>query len=86
MDTTAKEETEKIFEAEAEGRYPVETHQTPSASPYAGAKKTFMHGCRFGYTLKTEEKDKTIAELKEQLRQTNEAVGKLTDKILNLEI
>ncbi len=37
-------------------------------------------------TLKTEEKDKTIAELKEQLRQTNEAVGKLTDKILNLEI
>ena len=32
---------------EAEGRYPVKTHNNPDSSPYVGAQKTFIHGVRW---------------------------------------
>jgi hypothetical protein len=40
---------EALAEKEAEGRYPVLTHQTPDLSPYVGSKITFKHGTYFGY-------------------------------------
>ena len=32
---------------EAEGRYPVKTHNNPDNSPYVGTQKTFIHGVRW---------------------------------------
>jgi hypothetical protein len=32
---------------EAEGRYPVKTHNNPDKSPYVGTQKTFIHGVRW---------------------------------------
>ena len=32
---------------EAEGRYPVKTHNYPDDSPYVGTQKTFIHGVRW---------------------------------------
>jgi hypothetical protein len=32
---------------EAEGRYPVKTHNFPDNSPYVGTQKTFIHGVRW---------------------------------------
>jgi len=36
--------TDIEIEAEAESRYPVNTHMTPNNSPYVGSKITFTHG------------------------------------------
>lgn len=32
---------------EAEGRYPVKTHNNPDNSPYVGTQKTFINGVRW---------------------------------------
>ena len=36
---------------EAEGRYPVKTHNNPDNSPYVGTQKTFIHGVRWALSF-----------------------------------
>lgn len=45
---STQETLEEYAENEAEGRYPVLTHQNPKNSPYTGSKETFKHGVRAG--------------------------------------
>ena len=50
MSKQLSEECIKAIDEEAEGRYPVLTHNNPLVSPYIGSKKTFIHGVNYALT------------------------------------
>jgi hypothetical protein len=45
----SEEGIEKLFDDEAELRYPLRTHSDPANSPYGRSNEVFKYGCRFGY-------------------------------------